>query len=399
MDLSIKLLTPEEQKYTYTQSQQLIGQTGCIGHLRAYLDTEEVFHSNWDDHDADLKTPEFRSELTEVVNTIRYGPIYVDKNDCMIQDHDKLRYDDGTVEEVFTLEDNTKGICITNPDYLKHHPDAEDRYVSLISTEMKHGLRKLYHAEISDLPDPEARRNAAMCGAILESRYTLKEFCYSSQEASFEDFQAWGLRINTPEHSYLMRLNPEKGEYNLYCYCYKRDCLDRHMRNAQRGIRFITPFYEEKFRLQDGDKVRITARDGMVSDRTARYIDDYHLELGNSIYHICELAEQLERSGGTVIPLRSSLPEKCFVYVESTDEIGVVERGEQGYAPTGIRPEGVSMREGVDSLNEAQGITKAQAAAMKAGSLCGWDTKAADPANYNETGVLQRRASNRDLTR
>ncbi len=92
-----------------------------------------------------------------------------------------------------------------------------------------------------------------------------------------------------------------------------------------------------------------------------------------------------------MIPLRSSLPEKCFVYVESTDEIGIVERGEKGYWPSGVVPEkGVSKRQGVDYLNDAQGVTKAQATAMKAGSLCGWATKAADPANYNEQGELQK---------
>ena len=79
------------------------------------------------------------------------------------------------------------------------------------------------------------------------------------------------------------------------------------------------------------------------------------------------------------------------MYVESTDEIGIVERGEMGYWPAGVVPDkGVSKQQGVEYLNNAQGVTKAQATAMKAGSLCGWATKAADPANYNDQGELQK---------
>ncbi len=29
-----------------------------------------------------------------------------------------------------------------------------------------------------------------------------------------------------------MRLNPYKGEYNLYCYCYVRDWLNKHLKQG-----------------------------------------------------------------------------------------------------------------------------------------------------------------------
>ena len=404
MDMSIKIMLPEEQKYTYTQSWQIESQTGCIGHLRADFGSGKEFYSSWDDHHGDLKTPEFKRELDAVINTLRCGPIYVDKNNCIVQDHDKLRYDDGTLEEVFTLEDGSKGHSITGLDYLKDHPNAEEKFVSLIASSMQFGLRKLNHAEIVGLADPESRRNTALCGAILSSRSLLSKFCHGNPEAGFGNYQDWGIRINTPDYSYLMRLNPNQGIYNLYCYCYQREWLDRHMEQAERGIRFIRPNYEELFRLKDGDQIRIRFPDGETQDQTVRYIDDYHLEVGSffgtNLYHIAEFAERTEQAGNQIIPLRSSLPEKCFVYVESTDEIGIVERGEMGYWPAGIAPEkGVSKRQGVDYLNDAQGVTKAQAVAMKAGSLCGWDTKAADPANYNEAGELRKRPKDRGEAR
>ena len=43
MDFTIQIMTPEERKYTYTQSQQIISQTGCIGHLRADFGSGEEF--------------------------------------------------------------------------------------------------------------------------------------------------------------------------------------------------------------------------------------------------------------------------------------------------------------------------------------------------------------------
>lgn len=404
MDISIKIIEPEEQKYTYTQTRQLIGQTGCVGQFQADLGSGEEFFSNWDDHDSELNTPTFKSELNQVINTLRFGPVYIDKHNRIIQDYDRLRYDDGTVETIYTLEDGTKGYSITNPDYLKNHPDTEEKYISLIADVAGPGLRKLHHAELIELTDPDSRRNSAFCGAILTSRDELRNFCYANPSASFGNHKEWGIRVDTPEFSYLMRLNPNKGEYSLCCYCYKREWLDHHIQQARRGIRFITPMYQEKFRIPDGDQVRIITADGEKLDRVARYIDDYHLEIGagigSNLYHICEFAERMEHAGNQVIPLRSSLPEKCFVYVESTDEIGIVARGEDGYSPAGVKPEkGVSKRKGVEYLNDAMGVTKAQAAAMSVGSLFGWETKAADSANYDENGILQKKTKDRGEAR
>ena len=186
---------------------------------------------------------------------------------------------------------------------------------------------------------------------------------------------------------YLMRVNPNKGEYNLYCYCYVKQWLDRHMRQAEKGIRFITPDYKEVFRIPDGDRIRMTLPSGETLEQTCHYIDDTHLEVGNNLYHICEFAERMQQNGVNTIPLRSSLPDKCFGVLESTGEMIVIAKGEKGYTPTGIYPQDTSPREGVTAANAANGVTKAQEAAMVAGSMFGWDTPAADPKNYDEQGV------------
>ena len=51
------------------------------------------------------------------------------------------------------------------------------------------------------------------------------------------------------------------------------------MKQAQKGIRFITPYYQEKFKIEDGDMVRIRRYDGTSIDRICRYIDEYHVEV------------------------------------------------------------------------------------------------------------------------
>ena len=40
MEIKVRPMTEAEQLYSYTQSQQIQGQTGCIGYLRADMDTD-----------------------------------------------------------------------------------------------------------------------------------------------------------------------------------------------------------------------------------------------------------------------------------------------------------------------------------------------------------------------
>lgn len=235
-------------------------------------------------------------------------------------------------------------------------------------------------------------------GNLLHDRNTLARCCYRTPDSSFHnDRNEYGFRADTDHYSYLMRLNPNKGEYNLYCYCYVKQWLDRHMRQAEKGIRFITPDYKDAFRISDGDRIRMTLPSGEKLEQTCRYIDETHLEVANSLYHICEFAERMQRNGVQTIPLRSSLPDKCFSYLESTGEMIVITKGEKGYTPTGIYPQSDSPKNGASALNAANCVTKAQEAAMVAGSMFGWETPAADPKNYDEQGIpIRPKAKGRD---
>ena len=99
---------------------------------------------------------------------------------------------------------------------------------------------------------------------LLKSRTDMTQYAAKYPDSAFQGNYAteYGFRADTEKYSFLIRCNPARGDYNFYCYCYVREWLDRHMEKASRGIRFITPDYKEKFKIPDGDKIRITLRDG-----------------------------------------------------------------------------------------------------------------------------------------
>ena len=140
-------------------------------------------------------------------------------------------------------------------------------------------------------------------GDILHNRKDLAYYCYTNPQSKMPTEQDYyGVRVDTDKYTYLLRLNPNKGEYNLYCYCYVKDWLNGHMKDAAKGIRFINSHYKELFRIPDGGKIKIHLAWNEDHVRTCRYIDDYHLEVGTNLYHICEFAELCERNGHTVEP-------------------------------------------------------------------------------------------------
>jgi hypothetical protein len=71
--------------------------------------------------------------------------------------------------------------------------------------------------------------------------------------------------------------------------------------------------------------------------RTCRYIDDYHVEIGDNLYHICEFAERMEQNGHTCEPdTGQSFRSSATAFSPVPDEIIVVKRNEKGYYKTHI---------------------------------------------------------------
>lgn len=259
-----------------------------------------------------------------------------------------------------------------------------------------------FKAEFDEVVNTLREKDGLLC-----SRDSMSRFCYQHPEAEFEGNYCteYGFRVQTPQHTYMLRCNPNYGDYDFYLYAYVARFLEHHMEKAKQGIRFITPGYKELFRIPDGDHIRIFTGGGGTRDRTCRFIDETHFETSggysSALYHIREFAERLEQSHGSVIPLRSSLPEHCYIYLPTTREIGIVKKGESGYYRSDLTPVyGEDGKQFVEELNQKGGITKAQEAAMLAGSMFGWQTPAADPKNYDEQGqTIKRKTKDRGEAR
>lgn len=81
-----------------------------------------------------------------------------------------------------------------------------------------------------------------------------------------------------------------------------KEWLDGHIQKAEQGIRFIDPHYKELFRIPDGGKIIIHYAWGEKTEKTCRFIDEYHTEVGSNLYHICEFAERMEQNGHSYEP-------------------------------------------------------------------------------------------------
>lgn len=67
-------------------------------------------------------------------------------------------------------------------------------------------------------------------GGLLASRGKMGGYCYKQPEAQIDDWCKSSIfRCDTENYSYMLRCNSVKGDYNLYCYCYEKDMLDKHI--------------------------------------------------------------------------------------------------------------------------------------------------------------------------
>ena len=93
---------------------------------------------------------------------------------------------------------------------------------------------------------------------------------------------------------------------------------------------------------------------------------------------------------GAGLAINPLLPKECYGTLY-TGELVMFKYGEKGYFDTDIPMEDKdTMKALADNMNAKLGITKAQAAAMRAGSMYGWSCVDANPASYDNDGYLKK---------
>ena len=153
-----------------------------------------------------------------------------------------------------------------------------------------------------------ALRSDPEYGTPLKDRASLVQYCFSHPSSRMDDGGSFGFRADTEQYAFLCRMDPGwNGRCCFTRYAYKRDWLDRHLDEAQKGIRFVDSGYNEKFRLPDGGKILVITPGGSRVTETCRYIDPYHMAVGKWVCHICEFAERMEKGGYAVEPITPPL--------------------------------------------------------------------------------------------
>lgn len=134
-----------------------------------------------------------------------------------------------------------------------------------------------FKAEFDEVVNALREKDGLLC-----SRASMNRFCCQHPEAEFEGNYCteYGFKVQTSQHTYMLRCNLNYGDYNFYLYAYVARFLEHHIEKAQEGIRFMASSGRELFRIPDGDHIRIQRSDGSHVDRSCRYIDECHMEIG-----------------------------------------------------------------------------------------------------------------------
>ena len=160
--------------------------------------------------------------------------------------------------------------------------------------------------------------------------------------------------------------------------------------SEEKSIRFIGSHYNELFRIPDGGSIVLTYSDGERHERQCHFLDEYHTEIGGRCFHICEFAEIMERNGTTYAPAKErgqALPYSCFSTLPSSGDLIMIERNHRGYIKVPQSEwDAEKNRLAADRMNQRFGVSKAQEAAMLAGSMFGWGVPAANPKRYDKDG-------------
>ncbi len=151
--------------------------------------------------------------------------------------------------------------------------------------------------------------------SVLKSFSTMKKYCYDNRDAKIlatnnYNYTRYAYRIDYGKYSFIMRLNPQKGDYNFYIFCYIKEYFDDHLKKAANGIRFVNSGYKFLFKIPDRGRILIHDCYNHTTDEyKVSYIDDTHFFVGNRFWRKDEFAEVVEEWQKEISPV---LP-KCGI--------------------------------------------------------------------------------------
>ena len=96
-----------------------------------------------------------------------------------------------------------------------------------------------------------------------------------------------------------------------------------------KDIRFIDSHYKDLFRIPDGGCIQIDYPNEIVV-KSCKFIDEYHTQIGNNVFHICQFAEIMERNGASYMAEPEIMGEEAAWKV-GRDRILTVQTCEDGY--------------------------------------------------------------------
>lgn len=162
----------------------------------------------------------------------------------------------------------------------------------------------------------------------------------------------------------------------------------------KKQIKFIDSKYGTLFHVPDGGNIVLTYSNGEKHTRACKYLDDYHVLVGGSTYHICQFAEIMECNKTTYEPEKPlELPGMCFSVMPSSGKLIKITKGEKGYSECKFSsPNPLVNRRDATNLNLERGIYPQQEAAMLGGSMFGWNTPAAKVSSYDMHGIAMNTA-------
>jgi hypothetical protein len=106
-----------------------------------------------------------------------------------------------------------------------------------------------------------ALRAEGGCGLFV-SRDSMAAFCREHPESAFEGNYCteYGFKLKTVWHTYMLRCNPNKGDYNFYLYAYVSRLLERHMEKAKTGFALSTRATKKNSVSRTATKSRLPCR-------------------------------------------------------------------------------------------------------------------------------------------